>query len=272
MGSYAMPIGGSANNPTGMQGGSNTAMGMPILSQGGSYNPVGGYTQNNTSMPGALPGITSGMATNTSASSSSPGTWGSTGVVQGNTGSVSMMPGLSSSSGTNLDLSQLNSEYGGMGSYVGSLINNGGMNMALLGQVDSSELNAMQGQINQGSANVNATLGAMGVSGNSSTAALANSQYQAGATAQENALINQNYMNMYNEGQSTLQSILPGVLGTTAQNIADQPNWMDYLGLATGLAGSAVGLGSGLGLFSGIGGATGGVSSVDSGSLGADMG
>lgn len=214
------PMGGSANNPTGTQGGGVTGGGSPIL--GASPLPV--LPRGVTPSPlGATPGPIPAPAT--------PGQSTAT-----NTATTPLSPGSA------IDTSELDSIYGaGVGNYISQLMSNGGMNMGLLNQVNSSELNSMQGPINQGAANLNSTLGAMGVSANSSTAGLANSQYQQGATAQENSQIAQNYMNEFDEGQSTLQSILGGVTGQSANYEANQNNWMDYLGFGAQMGSSAIG-------------------------------
>ena len=193
------PMGGSYNNPTGTSGGSSTAMGAPVLPN------IAPSTQ--ATIPGAAPSSTSPVTTNGPGMVSSP--------IAGNT------------------YGDLTDIYGaGIGGYLSELMGNGGMNMGLLNQVNASEMNAMSGPVNQGAANLNATLGAEGVSANSSTNVLANSQYQQGATANENSQIAQNYMDEYNQGQETERSILPGVMN----NAGDQPNWMDYLGMGENFA------------------------------------
>jgi hypothetical protein len=194
------PMGGNMNNPTGTAGGSTTAAGSPVLP-----NILPGGTIPGSTVPGAAPSSATGLPGSAPISSPIPGN-------------------------TTEDLTDI---YGaGIGQYLSGLMSSGGINTGLLNSVNASELNADQGPINTGQANVNATLGAEGVSANSSTNALATSTYEQGATASENSQIAQNYMDMYNEGQQTLQGILGGVM----QNAGDQPNWMDYLGLGENLA------------------------------------
>lgn len=206
------PMGGNMNNPTGTAGGSSTASGAPVLP---NIAPGGGPS----SVPGAIP----------STSPAQPVGAGQPGMIS------SPIAGNTSQDLTNI--------YGaGIGGYLSDLLGNGGMNMGLLNQVNASEMNQMSGKINQGSADLDSTLGAMGVSGNSSTTALAHARYEQGAVADENAQMAQNYMDFYNQGQETLRGIIPGIMG----NAGDQPNWMDYLGMGENLATTAVGLIPGL--------------------------
>ena len=209
------PMGGNMNNPTGAAGGSTTATGSPVLP---NFNPAG----TPSAIPGAVP----------STSPAQP-------IGAGQPGMVSSPVG-----GNTID--ELTGAYGaGIGGYLSDLLGNGGMNMGLLNQVNASEMNQMQGTINQGQANVNSTLGAEGVSANSSTNALALAQYQQGATANENSQMAQNYMDMFNQGQETLRSIIPGVMNTAG----DQPNWMDYLGMGENLATTGI---EGAGMIAGL--------------------
>lgn len=229
-------------NPTGLQGGSTTGAGAPVLGAG----------------PGSL-GATSTTSTGSPTSSSATTTLG--GLLGTASGGGTTTPGITPTGDNNQTmtnnqqtqrqsdrtLGELQSYYGeGMGSYLYSLMQNGGMNMDLLNKVDTSQVAAMQPQINAGSANLNSTLGAQGVSGNSSTSALANSNYNAQAATQENAQISSNYLHEYDQGQQLLESILGGVLKTNQQGTANEGNWMDSLSGILGLGQSGTSLFSSL--------------------------
>jgi hypothetical protein len=114
-------------------------------------------------------------------------------------------------------------------------MNTGGINENIANQTNAADINAMQGNIEQGSADLNATYGAQGVSANSSVSALGNARYNQGAVAQENQVINQNYMSEYTQGQQMLESLLPGIFNTNATGTANQSNWLDDIGTALGL-------------------------------------
>lgn len=219
--------GGSGMNPTGTAGGSTAGGAVPMLSTGAPTTGVGG------SPTGTLAGL---MGNQGGASTFAPTATGENGqTVSG---------GTQTQRQTDRTLGELQSYYGeGIGSYIYSLMQNGGVNMSLLNQVDTSQIAAMQPQINQGQANLNSTLGAQGVSGNSSTSALANSSYLANATTQENSQISSNYLHEYDQGQQLLQSILGGVLKTNSDGTANESNWMDDIGTILGITsgvGSAI--------------------------------
>jgi len=225
------PIGGSGQNPTGTAGGSTTGSGVPMASSpmAVSGNPASG---NPTSSP--IP---------TTATPTPQGTVTSLAPTATGENNQTITNNQQTQEQTNRTLGELQSYYGeGVGSYIYNLMQTGGINENVANQTNTADINAMQGSINQGSANLNSTLGAQGVSGNSSTSALANSQYQQGATAQENAVINQNYMSEYTQGQQMLQSLLPGIFNTNQQGTANQPSGLDYIteGLGLGQAGSSL--------------------------------
>lgn len=225
--------GGSGMNPAGTMGGTNTAAGVPMANAKTSFGNL---------TPTAPSGVAAGPS---GASSTLTGLMGNAGgastfapTATGDNGQV-VAGGQQTQRQTDRTLGELQNYYGeGIGSYIYSLMQNGGMNMGLLNQVDTSQIAAMQPQINQGQADLNSTLGAQGVSGNSSTSALANSQYLSNAITQENAQISGNYLHEYDQGQQLLQSILGGVLGTNQQGTANDGNWMDTLSSVLGLGGS----------------------------------
>lgn len=221
-------------NPTGAQGGGTTGAGVPILNHatsgmptpGGTAAPASGATPITSSpLPGLLNTVPSG---GTSAPGLTP-TGDNNQVMTGNQQTQRQ---------DNRTLGELQSYYGeGMGSWIYSMMQNGGLNMDLLNKVDTSQIAAMQPQIAQGEANLNSTLGAQGISANSSTSALANSNYLANATTQENAQISSNFLHEYDQGQQMLESIMGGVLKTNQEGTANQPNWMDYLSQGLKIAG-----------------------------------
>jgi hypothetical protein len=211
----------------GAMGTNNMAPGAPIAGMGNSTSnyipmPPQGGSQNNPT--GTSGGSTSGTGVPMVSTPGSPG-YGA--------GSAATTPNpVAGQAG-----GQLSDIYGvGVGGYLSNLLQNNGMNLPLVAQTNAAEINGMQQQINSGSANLAGVLGAQGVSGNSSTNALAQSNYQAQAAAAENSTISQNYMQEYNQGQQLLQSILGSVLGTSAQNEADKFNWEDIASLGLGLA------------------------------------
>lgn len=256
------PVGGSGMNPAGVLGGSNNASGVPMANAKatpgttGTTGTVSGMpASGNPTAPMPTSGIAGTIPTTAtpvpqgSGTSLAPTATGENGQVDAN--------GAQTQRQTDRTLGELQNYYGeGVGSYIYNLMQTGGINENVANQTNTADINAMQGGINQGSANLNSTLGAQGISANSSTNALANSQYQQGATAQENAVINNNYMQEYTQGQQMLESLLPGVLKTNQEGTANESNWMDDIGNVLGIAGSVAGLGiPGLGgLFKGSGG------------------
>lgn len=231
------PPGGSSMNPAGLLGGSNSASGVPMAngkatSSTGGGGPISGTpvaAPPTTAIPGAPAPVTGIQPTAT-------GENGQT--ITNNTQTQTQ---------TNRTLGELQNYYGeGIGSYIFNLMNTGGINENVANQTNTADINAMQGNIEQGSADLNATLGAQGVSGNSSASALSNARYNQGATAQENQVINQNYMQEYTEGQQMLQSLLPGILNTNAQGTANSNNIFGDLASAIGLGSSGTSLYSSL--------------------------
>jgi hypothetical protein len=253
-----------STNPTGVQGGSTTASGAPMLTQsspatmGAAPAAPKANAQISTApgtVGGSMPSGTTAAGTSASASpvgmpttatstlSNLLGTAGSgtPGNAQTATGenNQTITGGTQTSRDANRTLGELQSYYGeGMGSYIYGLMQTGGINETLLNQVDTSQIAAMQPQINSGQANLNSVLGAQGVSGNSSTAALANSNYLSNATTQENAQISSNYLQQYDQGQQLLQSILGNVMQTNQQGTANQPTGLGIATSALGLAGT----------------------------------
>ena len=260
------PIGGSGQNPTGTAGGSNNGAGVPMA----NAHSVSGNPGANTGVPaGGSPAPTASPIP-TTATPTPQGTVTSLAPTATGENNQTITNNQQTQEQTNRTLGELQTYYGeGVGSYLYNLMQTGGINENVANQTNTADVNAMQGSINQGSANLNSTLGAQGVSGNSSTSALANSQYQQGATAQENAVINQNYMSEYTQGQQMLESILPGIMKTNQEGTANQPSVLDeVLGGVGALAGGITGIsaiGSGIsslgGLFGGGGSSNDGITS-----------
>lgn len=222
-----------STNPTGAQGGNTTGGGAPIIPGSGTATAkaVGGGSTGQPTI--GTPGGTLGTLLGTvGQGGANPGT------ATGENGQT-IVNGQQTQRQDDRTLGELQNYYGeGMGSYIYSLMQTGGINTNLINSVDSSMIAAMQPQINQGEVNLNSVLGAQGIGGNSSTAALANSNYQSTAATAENAQIAQTYLGQYDQGQQLLQSILGGVLGTNQQGTANQSNWMDYLNEGLQIAGT----------------------------------
>jgi len=245
------PSGGAlTTNPTGLQGGGSTSAGAPVFNMTSGmptptsgFSPTSGLTGGNGPVgvpgaPGSFSAQTSGTGSGTQAimtgagQSASP----STNPVTGENNQTST--GTQTQRQQDRTLGELQSYYGeGMGSYIYNLMQSGGMNTNLVNATDAQMIQAMQGQINQGSGNLNNLLGASGVSANSSSYGLANAQYQADATSQENSLIAQNYLKQYDIGQQLLSGVLGNAMDVNAKGTANQSNWMDYLGQGLQIAG-----------------------------------
>jgi hypothetical protein len=248
-----------STNPTGAQGGSSTAAGAPVMPGGASASPMMAPSGASGAAPRAQGGSGSGTAIGspTSTLSGLLGTQGSgtsLGSATGQNGQT-VVNGQQTQRQDDRTLGELQSYYGeGMGSYIYSLMQNGGMNTNLVNSVDSSMIAAMQPQINQGQADLNSVLGAQGVSGDSSTSSLANSNYLSKAATAENSQIAQTYLGQYDQGQQLLQSILGGVLGTNQQGTANANNPMDTISGILGMGGSALNAAGDIGAAGGISG------------------
>lgn len=107
----------------------------------------------------------------------------------------------------------------GTGNLIWNYLNsNGGYNSALTQQSIDAQIQAMQQQIARGWGNIETNLGASGTSINSSTAGLAAGDYFSQATSEENALIANEYFNMWNSSQNREASVLQSIEGPTAQH------------------------------------------------------
>lgn len=288
------PAGGPiTTNPTGIQGGGSTVGGAPILwggqpptGPGGTFSMSGGTASPTPAPPTvsnaggiqhmppqqAYAATGTPMPTPTGVQSGQQYLDSLTGATSNPTSTVPGQNNQATPSPNSYDqttrqqtrtLGELQSEYGeGMGSLLYSLLQTGGINLGILNSTDAAEIQAMQGQINMGAGNLNNILGAQGISGNSSSSIMANTQYQEGATAEENSLIAKNYLQQYDVGQQLLSQILGDTSKTAAQNTANQPNWEDYLGMGLNVAtGGLSGLASSI--FGGSSGGGGGITSAD---------
>lgn len=137
----------------------------------------------------------------------------------------------------NRTLGELQTYYGeGMGSLIYQYLqSNGGYNSAITQQAVDSQVNAMQQQIGLGANDLTSRLGTMGISGSGLTDSLTN--YENTATTQENAIVAQEYYNMWNSSQNRELSMLMSTADVNAKGTANQSNWMDYLNYALGLVG-----------------------------------
>lgn len=157
-------------------------------------------------------------------------------------------------------LEELQSQYGeGMGSLIFQYLQSGGgYNSALANQTVDATNKAMMQNIQLGMGNLSSTMGAQGISPNSSTSALETSNFESNALTQMNAIDANIYNSMFEAGQNREESMLQSTgktAATTAANDASQGVLGDLstaLGLAGTIAGAAVGI-------PGIGGAAGGV-------------
>jgi hypothetical protein len=250
-GAQPLPGGSLTTNPTGVQGGGTTGAGAPVLQFGGQQ-PMQGQGSNpfsqkpqqamstsavGTGMPTPTPSLTTGQQTLNNLTGTTAGT---PSTVTGENGQTTTQANNYGQSGEqqNRTLGELQNYYGeGMGSLIYNLLQNGGMNTGLVNSTDAAMIQGMQGQINQGSGNLNNLLGAEGVSANSSSSLLANSNYQSQVTSQENAQIAQTYLQQYDVGQQLLNNVLGNTMNVNAQGTANQSNWMDDIGSALNIAG-----------------------------------
>lgn len=124
-------------------------------------------------------------------------------------------------------LEELQSQYGeGMGSLIFQYLQSGGgYNSALANQTVDATNKAMIQNIQLGMGNLSSTLGAQGISPNSSTSALETSNFESNALTQMNAIDANIYNSMFEAGQNREESILQSTsknAATTAANDAGQ--------------------------------------------------
>jgi hypothetical protein len=222
-----MPMGGSLPLPMGGP--------VPFQGTGGPGNFGFGNAGTNPGNPG-LP-------------TQFPGSTGSgVGVQTG--GSTGFGSGMPFNSGQNTDPSGLQSKLSdifgsGLGNFISQfLTSGGGYNSAITQQDVNAQIQNMQHNIQVGAGNLQNQLGAQGVSPLSSVNALEMSNYQGQVTDQENALVAQDFYNMWNQSMSNEVSILGGALGPAHQHQGNAGDWAGQFGAFMGGLGSIGGGGS----------------------------
>ncbi len=182
-----------------------------------------------------------------------------TGTTPGAPG-VSMTPGgtpgqpfdpLTSTSSN--DLSRLKSKLSDtFGSGMGALIDQfltqgkGGYNDALTKQAVDTQIAGMQHDIQIGYGNLQTSMGQQGISPNSSVAALESSNYFSNAVTQENALLAQEYFNMWNQSEQRQYGLLGEAGQLTATHQGKAGDWAGQFAAVAGGIGDIMG---GLGSF-----------------------
>lgn len=154
---------------------------------------------------------------------------GTPGTVVGANGQITPTNNLFDQTGRqdSRTLNELQSQYGeGMGSLIYQYLQSGGgYNSALATQTVDATNAAMIQNIQLGMGNLSSTLGAQGISPNSSTSALETSNYESNAVTQMNAIDANIYNSMFESGQNREESILQSTsknAATTAANDAGQ--------------------------------------------------
>jgi hypothetical protein len=151
---------------------------------------------------------------------------------------------------------ELEQTYGvGVGSMLYDFLQSGGgFNSAITNQAVTEQEAAMQQAIQRGWGNIASNEAETGISPNSSTSALTQGDYYSNAVTQENAMISQEFYNMWNQSMSNETNILGEVAQGAGTWKANQPTLMDQIGQAVGIAGSLVGDAVGIGELGGFGG------------------
>jgi len=224
-----------AMNPTG----TNTGPQAPILfdpNHGaqatggpGSYNfgnsqnptpPPTGTNQNPFQVP--LPTMPVVM----NPGSGGPGLTGSTVHGQNNQNLTSGNQFGQTQDQQNRTLQELQNQYGeGMGSLIYQYLQSGGgYDSALAKQTVDATNAAMEHNIQLGLGNLTGTLGAQGISPDSSVSALETSNYESNAMTQMNAIDANIYNQMFEAGQNRELSVLEGGAKVDATAQANQPS------------------------------------------------
>jgi hypothetical protein len=140
-------------------------------------------------------------------------------------------------------LGELQKYYGeGMGSLIYQYLQSGGgYNSALADQTVKATNDAMLHNIEIGMGNLTSTLGASGISPNSSVSALETSNYESNAMTQMNAIDAQIYNQMYESGQNRELSMLMQTGDVNAKGTANQPTFWSTLSNILGIGGAAAG-------------------------------
>lgn len=228
---YSNPAGNNQTSPPVITSGGAPGVGsVGSIPTTNPVNPGQAATQNPLIPATATPGITSG----------------------------SVLPGVAPAAGQGVvsgdAYNQLRDIYGAAGGTLTDFMNSiSGTNSATLQEY----IKSLQPQEAQADANLHASLGAGGVSANSSVAALGESNLQ----AQEFAAIAGESANLTQSQQNLEAHLIEGTLPDAAKQVADS-NPLNIFGTVLGDIGSVVGD------VMGLGGITGGLSSMFGGSSG----
>lgn len=143
----------------------------------------------------------------------------------------------------NRTLQEFQNQYGeGMGSLIYQYLQSGGgYNSALADQTVQATNKAMEQNIQLGLGNLTGTLGAQGISPDSSVSALETSNYESNAMTQMNAIDANIYNTMFEQGQNRELSVLEGGAKVDATAQANSQNWFQQLNSFLGFGQSAAG-------------------------------
>ncbi len=138
---------------------------------------------------------------------------------------------------------QLDQTFGtGMGSVIEQFLQSGGgYNLPLTQQAVTAQEAAMQQAIQRGWGNIASNEAETGISPNSSTAALTQGDYYSNAVTQENAMISQEFYNMWGQSMQNETSILGQIMDPLATNKASRDSsWMTDLSAVFNMGTSAL--------------------------------
>lgn len=258
-----------AANPTGLADGMATTnwAAMPTGGPGDyGYGTTVSPTPPGPAMPGVKPqawGMTPGASTGSPVApggtgspypTSNPTVGPSTGAplspspISGSAplgpgGAPPMQPGYSVGEQNALQSSLAGTFHTGYGTYLEQLLNSqGGYNSQLTAQNVQAQIAAMQTDINRGYGTLQTELGQQGVSPNSSTAALESAFYMSDATTKENALVANEYYNMWNASQGREFSLAESIEGPMASQKSSE-SWQNTLGAIGGFISDIIGSG-----------------------------
>jgi hypothetical protein len=212
---YSNPAGNNQTSPPGLNQGNNGAVAVPVVAgapgstAANPFVPItpGQVTGGSAPVVGAPGGVvptnTSESGGNTYAQGSNPG-----GFITNN---------LSNTNGQNNLYNQLTDIYGqGTGASLFSLLSNmSGTNSTTLQEY----INSLAPQEATGQANINASLGAAGVSANSSVAGIADANLQ----SQEFANISAESANLTQSQEDLTAQILEGTEGAATKEVGTTP-------------------------------------------------
>lgn len=154
-----------------------------------------------------------------------------------------MQPGWNTGEQNALQSSLAGTFHTGYGTYLESLLNSqGGYNSQVTAQSVQDQIAAMQTNINRGYGTLQTQLAQQGVSPNSSTAALESAFYMSDATTKENALVANEYYNMWNSSMQREFGLAESIEGPMAGEKASE-NWKNTLGAIGGFIADLSGAG-----------------------------